>query len=134
MPFNRDMTMFAGLILAGGRSSRMGGGTPKALIELGGATLLARVAAALSPQVVELAVNPPPGVDFFGLDLPVVRDGTPTFEGPLAGVLAGLVHASALSPGPTHLLTTPVDLPFLPRDLADRLAAGLIDADTIAFA
>ncbi|CAI9406722.1 Molybdenum cofactor guanylyltransferase [Pleomorphomonas sp. T1.2MG-36] len=134
MPFNRGMTMFAGLILAGGRSSRMGGGTPKALVELAGATLLARVAATLSPQVVDLAVNPPPGVDFSGLDLPVVRDGTPTFEGPLAGVLAGLAHASALSSGPTHLLTAPVDLPFLPSDLADRLAAGLIDADTIAFA
>jgi molybdopterin-guanine dinucleotide biosynthesis protein A len=134
MPFNRGMTMFTGLILAGGRSSRMGGGTPKALIELAGATLLARVAAVLLPQVTDLAVNPPPGVEFSGLDLPVVRDDTPTFEGPLAGVLAGLVHASALSSRPTHLLTAPVDLPFLPRDLADRLAAGLDHQDTIAFA
>lgn len=112
----------------------MGGGTPKALIELAGATLLARVAAVLSPQVADLAVNPPPGVEFSGPDLPVVRDGTPTFEGPLAGVLAGLARASALSPEPTHLLTAPVDLPFLPQDLADRLAAGLEDADTIVFA
>ena len=126
--------MFVGLILAGGRSNRMGGGTPKALIELAGATLIARMVAALSPQVADLAVNPPPGFDFSGLGLPVVRDGTPTFEGPLAGVLAGLTHASAVSPGSTHLLTAPVDLPFLPRDLADRLAVGLDDDDTIAFA
>ena len=128
------MTMLAGLILAGGRSNRMGGGTPKALIELAGATLIARMVAALSPQVADLAVNPPPGFDFSGLGLPVVRDGTPTFEGPLAGVLAGLTHASAVSPGSTHLLTAPVDLPFLPADLAARLTGAIDDADAVIVA
>lgn len=112
----------------------MGGGTPKALIELAGTTLLARTVAALAPQVGDLAVNPPPDCDFPNPGFPIVRDGTPTFEGPLAGVLAGLAHASTLMLRPTHLLTAPVDLPFLPSDLAERLLAGMDDADAIAFA
>lgn len=134
MPFNRRMTKYAGLILAGGRSSRMGDGLPKALVELAGATLLARTIAALAPEVDDLAVNLPPGVDISDLDLPVVRDEAPTFEGPLAGVLVGLVRASALPVRPTHLLTVPVDLPFLPARLAERLAAASGDPDSIVFA
>jgi len=127
------MTKFAGLILAGGRSSRMGG-TPKALVELAGATLLERAVDAITPQVGDLAVSLPPDFDVPGLAFPVVRDETPTFEGPLAGVVAGVVRASALSPRPTHLLTVPVDLPFLPGELAGRLATGIDGPETIVFA
>lgn len=130
MPFTPAMTTCAGLILAGGRSSRMGG-IPKALVELAGLTLLERAMAALGPQVGELAVNLPPDIDAPVPGLSVVRDEAPTFEGPLAGVLAGLLHASTLSPPPTHLLTVPVDLPFLPVDLAHRLAAVIDGSDTI---
>ncbi len=133
MPFISAMDNFAGLILAGGRSSRMGG-TPKALVELAGATLLERAVAVLAPEVGDLAVNLPPGLDLPGLALPIVRDESATFEGPLAGVLAGLGRASTLSPRPTHLLTAPVDLPFLPAGLAERLATGLDEVDTIVFA
>lgn len=134
IPFNRRMTKYAGLILAGGRSSRMGGGLPKALIELAGMTLLARTIAALTPEVDDLAVNLPPGVDVPDLALPVVRDEVPTFEGPLAGVLAGFVRASALPVRPTHLLTAPVDLPFLPAGLAASLATAAGDPDAIVLA
>lgn len=110
------------------------GGTPKALVDLCGLTLLERAVAVLAPQVGELAVNLPPGIDAPVPGLSVVRDEAPTFEGPLAGVLAGLLHASTLSPPPTHLLTVPVDLPFLPADLAHRLAAVNDGSDTIVFA
>ena len=110
------------------------GGRPKAFVDLAGATLLARVAATLRPQVGDLAVNLPLGVDAPDMSLPVIRDETATQEGPLAGVLAGLVRASALPPGPSHLLTAPVDLPFLPADLADRLAEGIDGSDTIVVA
>ncbi len=134
MPFYRRMNRFAGLILAGGRSIRMGGETPKALTELAGATLLARAVAALAPQVGDLAVNLPPGLGLPDLALPVVHDESATFEGPLAGVLAGLARAMTLPSPPSHLLTAPVDLPFLPAGLADALAAGAAGSDTILFA
>ncbi|WP_370674720.1 molybdenum cofactor guanylyltransferase MobA [Pleomorphomonas sp. PLEO] len=133
MPFTGQMMKLAGLILAGGRSSRMGG-MPKALIELAGATLLDRVATTLAPHVGDLAVNLPPDLGLPDMKLPVVRDASATFEGPLAGVVAGLHRASALSNRPTHLLTAPVDLPFLPVDLAARLIAGTDDQDAVVFA
>lgn len=109
-------------------------GTPKALAVLDGTMLLARTAAVLAPQVERLAVSLPPDIDVPGLTLPVLRDEAPTFEGPLAGVLAGLRWASALPARPTHLLTAPVDLPFLPADLADRLAEAIDDADAVIVA
>jgi molybdenum cofactor guanylyltransferase len=133
MPFTWRMMKLAGLILAGGRSSRMGG-TPKALIELAGATLLDRAVAALAPHVGDLAVNLPPDLGLPGVKIPVVRDASETFEGPLAGVLAGLHRALALSTRPAHLLTAPVDLPFLPVDLAARLMAGTDDQEVVVFA
>ena len=46
----------AGVILAGGLARRMGGGD-KALLQLGGETLLARVIARLRPQVGEMVLN-----------------------------------------------------------------------------
>jgi len=127
------MMKLAGLILAGGRSSRMGG-PPKALIELVGMTLLERTVAVITPQVDDLAINLPPDLDLPNLTLPVVRDEMPTFEGPLAGVLAGLQRAVSMPLRPTCLLTAPVDLPFLPAELAARLAAGIDGPDTIVFA
>lgn len=132
MPFTWGMTTFAGLILAGGRSSRMG--TPKALAVLDGATLLDRTAAVLAPQVGHLAVSLPPDIEVPGLALSVLRDEAPTFEGPLAGVLAGLRWAAALPVRPTHLLTAPVDLPFLPADLAARLAEAIDDTGAVIVA
>lgn len=109
-------------------------GTPKALAVLDGATLLDRTAAVLAPQVGHLAVSLPPDIEVPGLALSVLRDEAPTFEGPLAGVLAGLRWAAALPARPTHLLTTPVDLPFLPADLAARLAEAIDDTGAVIVA
>lgn len=111
-----------GVILAGGLSTRMGGGD-KALLELGGESLLARVAARLAPQVAALALSangdPARFAPFGG---PVLPDSLPGHPGPLAGVLAGLDWAAG--EGASHIVTAAVDTPFLPRDLVERLAAA----------
>jgi molybdopterin-guanine dinucleotide biosynthesis protein A len=116
----------AGIILAGGRGRRMGG-VDKALCRLGGQALGARVRDLLLPQVSTLALNANgDAARFAALGLPVLTDGSAD-QGPLAGVLAGLDWAASL--GAAHLLTAPADTPFLPRDLAQRLAApGLLPA------
>ena len=77
------------VILAGGLSSRMGGGD-KVLLELNGQPLLAHVIARLAPQVGPLAIsaNGDPA-RFARFGLPVLADSLPDFPGPLAGVLAG---------------------------------------------
>jgi molybdopterin-guanine dinucleotide biosynthesis protein A len=62
---------------------------------------------------------------FAGLGLPVVADTIEGFVGPLAGVLAGLRWAAAMSPGVTHVASVSSDAPFLPADLVARLAAAI---------
>ncbi len=114
--------MIAGLILAGGRASRMGG-EDKALLPLGGVPLVARVIERLRPQVAILALNAngdPARFAAFGL--PVIPDGLPDHPGPLAGLLAGLEWAAA--EGAESLVTVAVDTPFFPGDLVARLAAA----------
>tara|TARA_R110002033_G_scaffold25018_7_gene58232 strand:- start:5003 stop:5629 length:627 start_codon:yes stop_codon:yes gene_type:complete len=108
-----------GVILAGGLATRMGGGD-KALLQLGGQSLLARVIARLEPQVAGLALNAngdPARFASFGL--PVVADSVEGFAGPLAGVLAGLDWAAEL--GADAIVTVAADTPFFPCDLVPRL-------------
>jgi molybdopterin-guanine dinucleotide biosynthesis protein A len=109
----------AGVILAGGRSTRMGGRN-KALVEIDGTTLLQYVLDRFSPQVDTVAINS--NVPMPGQNLPVLRDATATFDGPLAGILAGLNWAR--SQGFDRLATVAVDTPFFPADLVHRLGAA----------
>ena len=113
--------MIAGIILAGGRASRVGGGD-KMLLPLGPATLLDLLLAALRPQVTALAISangdPARFAPFF---LPVLPDA-PGHTGPLAGVAAGLAWAA--DHGADTLLTVPGDTPFIPKNLATRLGAA----------
>lgn len=112
-----------GLVLAGGRAQRLGGGD-KGFLAVGGRPILARVVARLSPcAAVVLNANGDPA-RFAGLGLPVVADTVPGFAGPLAGVLAGLDWAAAHRPAIAHVVTAPADAPFLPADLVARLHAA----------
>ncbi len=110
-----------GVVLAGGLARRMGGGD-KALIRLGGETLLSRVIARIRPQVAALAINAngDPG-RFAAFGLPVVADPVEGFAGPLAGVLAGLLWAREAAPQCPWLVSVATDAPFLPADLVARL-------------
>jgi molybdopterin-guanine dinucleotide biosynthesis protein A len=118
------MTGCFGVILAGGLARRMGG-VDKALIELGGAPLLAHVARRLEPQCagVVLNANGDPA-RFARFDLPVVADDVEGFAGPMAGVLAGLDHVAAARPDVPFAVSVPADTPFIPRDLVARLASA----------
>lgn len=114
-----------GVLLAGGRSRRMGGGD-KCLLPLAGRPLLAHVVARAAPQVSLLAINANGDpARFARWRLPVVRDGVAGRPGPLAGVLAGMEWAAAHAPGATHVATFAADTPFLPRDTVARLARAL---------
>ncbi|AKS47448.1 molybdenum cofactor guanylyltransferase [Octadecabacter temperatus] len=118
-----------GLILSGGLGSRMGGALKSDLL-LGGATLLARVADRLEPQVAGLVVNSNVPV---ATKLPVVADTTPENFGPLAGILAGLDWAREQNA--THIVSVAVDTPFFPCDLVPQLLmAGLAHPEGLAVA
>ena len=113
-----------GLLLAGGRATRMGGGD-KGLRLLAGRPILDHVIERLRPQLGRLLLNANGDpARFAAYGLPVVGDSPPDFAGPLAGVLAGLEWAAREAPDCPLLLSAPTDAPFLPRDLVRRLWAG----------
>lgn len=118
------MSDVPGVILAGGRATRMGGGD-KGLRALGGARLIDHVIARLGAQAGPLAINANGDpARFADLGLPVLADSMPDHPGPLAGVLAGLDWAAEL--GAEAIVTAAADTPFFPADLVARLrtAAG----------
>lgn len=115
------MTEVMGVILAGGRATRMGGGD-KALCDLGGRPLLAHVIDRLATQADGLILNANGDPDrFAAFGLPVVADSVAGFAGPLAGVLAGM--DAAAERGARAIVTAAADTPFFPADLRARLEA-----------
>lgn len=120
-----------GLILAGGRSSRMG--KNKAQLQLGRDSILGHVVRRLAPQVSKLAINsadPFPGLDTYIH----VADSLAGQLGPLAGILTGMRHYLAIEPETSHFASAPCDSPFLPLDLVSQLTAACISSETIVIA
>ncbi len=118
-----------GLVLAGGLARRMGGGD-KAMIAIGGTSILDRVLERLRLQTAGIIINANGDpARFAATGLPVIADTVPGFAGPLAGVLAGLDWAAANKPDITYIASVPGDCPFLPRDLVGRLHAARISDD-----
>lgn len=109
-----------GVILAGGRSSRMGGRS-KALVELGGRSLLARVVDRLQPQVGGMVLSCEPGArELEGFGLPLAPDLVPAHRGPLAGLYSAMQYL--LDEGHAgSLVLCPCDAPFVPFDLVQTL-------------
>ena len=112
----------AGLILAGGRGIRMGVGLPKPLRLLSGRPMVAHVADRLHSTVDPLLLNTGDAAAYEMLGLQVVPDLRPNFQGPLAGIEAGLEHLARYD-GPALLLTLPGDTPFLPQDIVMHFPA-----------
>src|SRR3984893_16829191 len=99
----------------------MGGGD-KARIKIGGASILQRVLACLTPQCSRIVINANGDpARFADTGLPVVADSVADFAGPLAGILAGLDWATVNAPAIEWLVSVPGDCPFLPKVLVTRL-------------
>ena len=113
-----------GIILAGGLARRLGG-VDKALIGIGGETILHRLVERLAPQCAGIALNANGDPSrFAGWAFPVIPDGVAGYAGPLAGLLAGLDHVAATHPKIADVVTVPADTPFIPRDLVAKLRAA----------
>jgi molybdopterin-guanine dinucleotide biosynthesis protein A len=118
-----------GLVLAGGLARRMGGGD-KAMIRIGGKTILDRVLERLRPTCTGIVLNANGDpARFAQYGLPVIADSIPDFAGPLAGILAGLDWAATHAPGVSDVMSTPGDCPFLPWDMVERLHHARQDAN-----
>jgi molybdopterin-guanine dinucleotide biosynthesis protein A len=114
----------SGVIQAGGRSVRMGG-RPKALIEVGGRSIIERVLAALAPAVDEVLVvtNTPELYAFLGL--PMVADVYPD-HGSLGGIYSGLKAAAGQA-----ALTVACDMPFLHPEIVKLVAERAGEGDVV---
>lgn len=118
MTFLQNIT---GLILAGGRGSRMGH-VDKGLQLFRGEPMAAHVLRRLGPQVDALAINANQNLDLYAaFGAPVWPDDLEGFEGPLAGLETGMRRCTT-----GFLVTAPCDSPFLPADLVARLLAALL--------
>ena len=115
-----------GLVLAGGRGSRMGG-IDKGLQMHRGLPLALHALRRLQPQVGAAMINANRNLDVYqAMGVPVWPDPIEGFPGPLAGLLAGLQHCAT-----PWLASVPCDTPAFPTDLVERLAAaaGAHDAE-----
>lgn len=108
-------------ILAGGEGRRIGGGKP--LRTLHGESLIERALrhARNWSDAIVIAIRDPAQVEVEGVAL--VRDAE--VPGPLGGLITALGHASGA--GHPMVLSIPADMPFLPRDLFDRLSSAIGD-------
>jgi molybdopterin-guanine dinucleotide biosynthesis protein A len=111
-----------GVILAGGRGSRMGG-ADKGLQNFNGLPLALHTLMRLSPQVGEIMINANRNLAAYeSFGVPVWPDSTALGEyaGPLAGFITGLERCET-----PYLLTVPCDTPLFPADLATRMAQAM---------
>lgn len=109
-----------GLILCGGRGTRMGG-VDKGLQAHEGRPLVEHALERLRPQVGPVLINANRNQETYkALGVPVWPDPVAGYPGPLAGWVAGLEHCDT-----PFLLTVPCDSPQFPHDLAARLALAL---------
>ncbi len=115
-----DKDDVTGVILAGGRGSRMGG-VDKGLQNFRGVPLALHALLRLGPQVGEAMINANRNLAAYeSFGVPVWPDGIADHAGPLAGFLTGLEQCTT-----SYLVTVPCDTPLFPRDLVARLGEAL---------
>ena len=119
-----ERAQITGLVLAGGRGSRMGG-VDKGLQNHQGVPLALHAMLRLAPQVGAMMINANRNLAAYeSFGVPVWPDAIADYPGPLAGFLAGLEHCDT-----PYLLTVPCDTPNFPADLVARLARELVEHD-----
>ena len=119
-----DKSDITGLVLAGGRGSRMGG-VDKGLQPHLGMPLAMHALLRLSPQVGEVMINANRNLAAYeSMGAPVWPDTLSDYPGPLAGFLTGLERCTT-----PYLATVPCDSPLFPEDLVARLADRLDGED-----
>ena len=108
-----------GLVLAGGRGSRMGG-VDKGLQKHAGVPLALHALMRLGPQVEQVMINANRNLSAYeAFGAPVWPDGMADHPGPLAGFLTGLEQCET-----PFLVTAPCDSPLFPLDLVPRIVTS----------
>ncbi|QLK63103.1 molybdenum cofactor guanylyltransferase MobA [Enterobacteriaceae bacterium Kacie_13] len=119
-----ERSCITGVILAGGRSSRMG--EDKGLVKVNDKPLFEHIAERLSPQVGEILISCNQNTDRYGKDFRTVPDLIQNFSGPLAGMLAALTVSKT-----EWMLFVPCDVPGFPDNLADSFLAEIAGGQAV---
>ncbi len=115
-----DSAEITGLVLAGGRGSRMGG-VDKGLQNFNGMPLALHTVLRLQMQTGHMMINANRNLSAYeSFGAPVWPDVLADYPGPLAGFLTGLERCET-----PYLVTVPCDTPLFPLDLVVRLAQAL---------
>lgn len=118
---NSSYPTVTGIILAGGEARRMGG-HDKGLITYANQPLVAHVINHIAPQVEQLLINANRNIERYQqFGYPVVQDSLSGFQGPLAGMLAGM-HAAETD----YILSAPCDSPAPSAKLRQRMLESLL--------
>ncbi|MCT4709862.1 molybdenum cofactor guanylyltransferase MobA [Enterobacteriaceae bacterium H11S18] len=113
------LTEVTGVILAGGRATRMGG-QDKGLIKLNGLPLFEHIVRKLTPQVGKVVISANRNIEKYQkLGHEVLSDSLPDYPGPLAGMLSAMQQLDA-----EWFLFCPCDTPNIPENLARQLWAS----------
>ncbi len=105
-----------GVILAGGRGTRLGG-RDKGLQEYQGRPLVEHLLTRLQPQLKQLMININRNQQQYrNYNLTLCQDRWPDYRGPLAGMASAFDATEA-----PYLLFCPCDTPLIPNDLVTRL-------------
>jgi len=119
-----DRSEITGLVLAGGRATRMSG-VDKGLQAFHGVPLALHAVLRLAPQVGEVIVSANRNLAAYeSMGVPVWPDPVGDYQGPLAGWLAGFEHCST-----AYMASVPCDAPDFPADLVARLARSLAESE-----
>ncbi len=117
-----------GMVLAGGRARRMGGGD-KGLIEFAGKPLISYALSALSPIVTQVLINANRNHDLYAsFGYPVVSDHSADFDGPLSGILSCMEYSTS-----QYLLTVPCDCPLITERSLARMIGQMKNSDFNCF-
>lgn len=119
-----SMDNITGVILAGGRSSRMG--QDKGLVEVKGKPLFEYIAERLRPHVGEILISCNQNADRYGREFQTFQDITADFSGPLAGMLAALTVSKT-----EWVLFVPCDVPAFPANLAETFLENAADQKAV---
>ena len=123
---NIENSQITGVVLAGGKATRMGG-IDKGLVELNGIPMCKVVIDQLDPQVAEVLVNANRNIEVYeGFGVRVVQDQIQGFLGPLAGLFSAMSVATT-----PWVVTVPCDGPFLNADYVERMMMTSDDVDIV---
>lgn len=121
LPRLTDMT---GIILAGGKSSRMGGNN-KAFLAFHGKPLIERTVEVLRDLFPEILIVTNSPLEYLSFDCRIVTDVVKG-KGALGGIFSGLIFASN-----EHCFVTACDLPFLNSDFIRFMAERVREVDIV---